>query len=120
MTPAEFKCLRESMGLSTKWLSVRWDVSEFSVQRWERNRPLPDSLAQDMHMLKLAFEDDVKAMIESGVAAVVVPRVDDPALDHPAPWYRAVAQRAADNCGVGIVYAHEAVPADTTHVNVRE
>ncbi len=42
LTPAEFKCLRASLGLTTKWLADRWDVAEFSVKRWERARMLPE------------------------------------------------------------------------------
>ena len=35
MTPAENKALRESMGLTLKWLAERWGVTVQSVKRWE-------------------------------------------------------------------------------------
>ena len=60
MTSAEMKCLRESMGLTTKWLSARWDVAEFSVKRWERDRYLPENLETDLRGLKRRFDAEVQ------------------------------------------------------------
>ena len=36
MTPAENKALRESMGLTLKWLAERWGVTVQSVKRGKK------------------------------------------------------------------------------------
>lgn len=115
MTSAEFKCLRESMGLTTKWLASRWDVSEFSVQRWERNRALPAELEKDMRSLKERFDREVARVAESGGDCVLVPRNDRlrTAGAMPAAWHRMVAQRASEKAGLRILFEDdEQEPAD--------
>ena len=104
MTPAEFKCLRESMGLSTKWLAERWDVAEYSVQRWERNRELPKKLQLDLLLLKSQFDATVER--DGGVSggALIVPRTDLESVEYPAAWHRAIAQRAREMNGGRILY----------------
>lgn len=106
MTSAEFKCLRESLGLTTKWLSARWGVSEFSVQRWERNRALPAELERDIRGLKERFDREVARVAESGGDCVLVPRSDRlrPADDMPAAWHHMVAQRASERTGLRILF----------------
>jgi DNA-binding transcriptional regulator YiaG len=34
MTPADFKTLRESLGLSARWLADRLSVDQRTVRRW--------------------------------------------------------------------------------------
>ena len=100
MTSAEMKCLRESMGLTTKWLAARWDVAEFSVKRWERDRYLPDNLETDLRGLKRRFDAEVRH-----TAAVIVPRTEPESTgDMPAAWRRAIAQRARELSGARILY----------------
>lgn len=116
-TSAEMKCLRESMGLTTKWLSKRWGVAEYSVQRWERGRILPDELDADLHDLKRRFDREVQhTAAEADRAnemtgeptAIIVPRNDvDATRGMPAAWHRAIAQRAAELCGARILYADD-------------
>lgn len=115
MTSAEFKCLRESMGLTTKWLASRWDVSEFSVQRWERNRTLPVELELDISGLKERFDREVARVADAGGDCVLVPRNDRlrTAGAMPATWHRMVAQRARERTGVRILFEDdEQEPAD--------
>lgn len=109
MTSAEFKCLRESLGLSTKWLSLRWDVSEYSVQRWERNRTLPEALERDMLSLKTIFDEAVTKAADAGTG-LAVPRIDAETDRYPAAWYRAVAQRARERSGAEITFRGDARP----------
>lgn len=106
MTSAEFKCLRESMGLTTKWLANRWNVSEFSVQRWERNRELPDEFEQDIHTLHQQFTNEVATAAKAKAdSCLIVPRTDMEApRDMPAAWHRAVAQRAREHTGARILF----------------
>ena len=56
MTPAENKALRESMGLTLKWLAERWGVTVQSVKRWEGSRTPPPQIAKDMLDLKRKFD----------------------------------------------------------------
>lgn len=113
MTSAEMKCLRESMGLTTKWLSARWDVAEFSVKRWERDRYLPENLETDLRGLKRRFDAEVQhtaaVTAESGEdAAVIVPRTEPESTGGmPAAWHRAIAQRARELSGARILYTDD-------------
>lgn len=108
MTPAEFKCLRESMGLSTKWLAIRWDVAESSVKRWEHTRTLPDALETDLLNLRRQFNEAV-TRLSTTTTPIVVPRVDSESPDRwPAAWHRAIAQQASDRCGASIIYGSDA------------
>ena len=106
MTSAEFKCLRESMGLTTKWLAERWKVSEFSVQRWDRNRRLPDELEADIMDLKARFDREVGRVADAGGDCVLVPRNDRlrTAVDMPAAWFHMIAQRASEIAGLRILF----------------
>jgi len=106
MTPAEFKARRERMGLSAQ----RWGVSLLSVQRWERNRAIPDALAADFESIEDAFRDavDTGAWVERGVLAV--PRVDAESLDgYPSAYHRAVALAIAERTGARIEFGDELV-----------
>lgn len=109
MTPAECKCLRESMGLSTKWLAARWNVAESSVKRWERNRVAPDAISNDLRSLKESFTRQVIETINQASRRdmIKVPRVNEPRDAMPASWYRAIAQRAAEQTGVSIIYTDD-------------
>lgn len=105
MTPAEFKARRERMGLSTQWLATRWGVSLLSVQRWERNRAIPDALAADFESIEDAFRDAVDTGAWAGKRVLTVPRVDAESLDgYPPAYHRAVALGIAERTGARIVY----------------
>lgn len=106
MTSAEFKCLRESMGLTTKWLAARWGVAEHSVQRWERNRTLPDELAEDMARLKMQFDGEAERASELGGDYFLVPRNDRfrNEDDMPAAWHHMIAQRVSERTKIRILF----------------
>lgn len=96
MTPAEFKCAREMMGLSTAWLAARWGVSNMSVQRWERNRALPKPLDGDVREML----DGFLGRVEEGAARcdglIEVPRTDAECLgEYPSAYYRRIAALVA-------------------------
>lgn len=108
---AEMKCLRESMGLTTKWLAIRWGVAESSVKRWEHTRLLHEPLEQDLRALKKRFDTEVRQQADAADSnshtgrqtILTVPRVDGHAGgDYPASWYRAIAQQVRDRCGARI------------------
>lgn len=107
MTPAEFKCTRESLGLSSQWLANRWGVALYSVQRWEKSRQLPEELAIDLEGIieKMRREID-EASFGGGDRLIEVPRTDDESPDDmPAAYHRAVALAVARSTGARIVYA---------------
>lgn len=92
MTPAEFKCCRESLGLSTRWLADRWGVSEYSVQRWERNRILPDDLQADLLGLQVRFAAEISKGVGERGETIIVPRTNvDSVQGFPAAWWRLIA-----------------------------
>ena len=102
MTPAENKALRESMGLTLKWLAIRWGVTVQSVKRWEGSRTPPPQIAKDMLDLKRKFDADVQRLVENGDEVVEVPRRDRDCTgsEQSAAWARAVAQRAKEQRGL--------------------
>ncbi|OZG57879.1 hypothetical protein BTIS_1120 [Bifidobacterium tissieri] len=106
ITSAEMKCLRESMGLSTKWLAIHWDVAESSVKRWEHTRLLPAGLEMDLCALKKRFDAEVDRLAsQSGESALLVPRVEiESTQGMPASWHRAIAQRASEINGARILF----------------
>lgn len=108
MTPADFKAMRESMGLSTKWLAVRWGVSMLSVQRWERNRSMPPELERDFESIRSCFRAEVDDGVSDASPSLSVPRVDDESPDgFPAAYHRAVALRIAESTGAHLVFGGE-------------
>lgn len=108
MTPAEFKARRERMGLSTQWLATRWGVSLLSVQRWERNRAIPDGLAADFESIEDAFRDAVDTGEWESRDVLSVPRVDSESTDgFPSAYHRAVALGIAERTGARIVFGGE-------------
>lgn len=105
MSCAEFKMLRESMGLTAGWLAARWGVAEFSVQRWERERTPPERMVRALSELKSVFDDEVKRDASMGAVCLIVPRLDVEApRGLPAAWFRAVAQRVSESCGTRVLY----------------
>lgn len=96
MTPAEFKALREHLGLTTRWLAHRWKIQETTIQRWERNRTVPAPLAADLADLADQFAAQVTTLRRSRHRDLPVPRRDTDSPDTmPATWHRAIALTAA-------------------------
>lgn len=105
MTPAEFKCAREMMGLSTAWLAKRWGVSNVSVQRWERNRELPKAIERDMNGMLAEFLREVDEGSARCDGSIEVPRTDAECLgEYPSAYYRRVAALVALRTSGEIVF----------------
>lgn len=105
LTPAEFKCLRASLGLTTKWLADRWGVAEFSVKRWERARMLPEEFSEDMLGLRRRFLDEVAQGKACVTDSISVPRTDhDTDLGFPAAWWQLIAWRVHEDTGQMILF----------------
>lgn len=109
LTAAEFHCLRQQLGLTTKWLAERWQVTERSVQRWETSaeRRLPFDLTEDMLSLRTrqlreieqASEDVMRTM-----GGVMVPRKNLIPSEYPAEWWQIIAWHVHERTGATIVY----------------
>lgn len=105
LTPAEFKCLRASLGLTTKWLADRWGVAEFSVKRWERARMLPEEFSEDMLGLRRRFLDEVDQGKACVADSISVPRTDrDTDLGFPSAWWQLIAWRVHEETGQMILF----------------
>lgn len=98
MTPAEFKVVRESLGLTAQFLATRFSVSLRSIRNWEDGtRPIPAGVVEEL----LALEDFVESTADDAVEQLhgdeqtyAVPRTDaDSPDDLPAGLYRAVGAR---------------------------
>lgn len=113
MTPAEFKTLRESLGLPTEWLTQRFKVSQRAIARWDDSTPPPAGVAEEM----LAIEDFAESMadevldrlaLSDGVELeYALPRVNADVAngDFPASFYRAIGARVrAGNPDVKLVW----------------
>lgn len=109
MTPAEFKCTRELLGLSTRWLADRWGVSHLSVQRWERDRTLPDELARDVDDMADGFWRLVRDGMARSDGSIEVPRTDAACRGElPSAYYRRAAAIVARTTEGEIVFRAEA------------
>ena len=104
-TPAEVKSVRESLGLTTRWLAHRWRTAENSVKRWETSRFLPDDLADDLRALVALRDAQVEAGCEARLPCIEVPRLDADSIDDfPAAWHRAIALEVADSTGAALTW----------------
>lgn len=110
MNSAEFKCLREYMGFTTKFLAMKWDVSEYSIQRWERNRDVPPNIAHWLRDCLRKFDRAVDNAIRGSDLdePLLVPRTDDESVNIiPAAVYRRIGMIASRETGSRIEYTHE-------------
>lgn len=111
LTPAEFRCLRERLGLTEKWLSHRWDVSIQSILRWERYRTLPQELSQDIRQLSKDFDSSVDSLAKKYKedTTLEIPATGDASEDtansrYPQRMVRAIAWAVHEKTGCKIAY----------------
>ncbi len=102
MTAAEFRVLREYLGVSGPWLARHLEVSDRTIRHWESGRyTVPAGVAQQL----VEIEHDAAQAVADGLAActdnavVVTFACDDdfwtahPGAVYPASWHRAVVAR---------------------------
>jgi predicted transcriptional regulator len=116
MTDAEFRCVREWLGLTDKWVAAHLDVDQRTVRRWEAGTsPIPDGVREELEALEAmtgeAVAQAVAQLQDVPDVTVVVYRTDAgyrsavPKATMPASWHRRVVMRAAlDVPGVAITY----------------
>ncbi|GAA0494717.1 hypothetical protein Ade02nite_19840 [Paractinoplanes deccanensis] len=106
MTDAEFRTIREFLGLTGDWLAAHLNVSPRSVRNWEQGKyPIPDGVRLEMEDLEQRTGAFIGGVIEKLMAipdpGVYVYRNDDeyhaanPDIPFPASWHRAVVARVA-------------------------
>lgn len=107
LSPAEFKALRTSMGVTAAWVAGRLGVAANSVLRWERDRTPDKQAARFLLELKMRFDGEVEWYDEragdpdpSGRREgrfILIPRHDpDDPERMPAGWHLMVAQRVRE------------------------
>lgn len=116
MTPAEFRVVREFLGLSGPWLARHLQVSDRTVRHWEQGRyPIPDGVRLAMERMEQDAASSVTAAVEALMdlpePALVTYRTDEefhaaqPDVTYPASFHRAVAARVAQEVpGLSIAY----------------
>lgn len=125
MTPAEFKVVREFLGLSGDWLAEHLGVAGRTVRSWEAGRyPIPDGVRLEVEDLEQRTGEFVSGIIDKIMdlpePVLITYRTDEehraakPDLDPPFPasWHRAACARIAQEVpALGIVFASD-MPAD--------
>jgi hypothetical protein len=119
MTPAEFRVVREHLGLTGDWLAGHLDVNPRTVRAWEQGRyPIPDGVRvaiEDLEERTATFVAAVVAQILDVPDPVVVTyrsdaelRAAHPEVGFPASWHRAVIARVAEDVpGLAITYEED-------------
>lgn len=106
MTPAELKCARERLGLTTQWLADKWGVALYSVKRWETSRTVPDDLAADVEAMLGRMDGAIESGRFCADRVIEVPRTDADSPDvMPAAYHRAVALEVARETGARIRFS---------------
>ena len=117
MTPAEFKVVREYLGLTGDWLADHLGVSGRTVRHWAPGKyAIPDGVRLEIEDLEARTGQYVSGVIEKLVdipdPGIITYRDDDeyhaahPEIPFPASWHRAVCARIAQEVpGLSIAYA---------------
>lgn len=116
MTAAEFKVVREYLGLSGDWLATHLDVNPRTVRAWESGKyPVPEGVRLQMEALEAETARGVTLAIDAcndmRDPGILTYRSDTdyrrhhPELNWPASWHRAVVARVAQEViGLRIEY----------------
>ncbi|MGK4909676.1 helix-turn-helix domain-containing protein [Streptomyces albus] len=124
MTAAEFKVVREFLGLTGDWLAGHLGVSPRTVRHWEQGKyAIPDSARLEIEKLERQTGEFVSGIVEKLMdlpdPGVITYRDDDeyhaahPEIPFPAAWHRAVVARVAQEVpALSIAYADAAERQD--------
>lgn len=117
MTAAEFKVVREFLGLTGDWLADHLGVSPRTVRHWEQGKyAIPDGVRLEIEKLERQTGEFVSGIVEKLMdlpdPGVITYRDDDeyhaahPEIPFPAAWHRAVVARVAQEVpALSITYA---------------
>ena len=111
MTDAEFRMVRDWLGLSGEWLAARLGVTLRTLRRWEAGHsPVPDGVRVEMEQLEQIAAGYVGELVAqlSDAREVVLTIPRESAGEWPASWWRMVAVRVASEVpGLYVRYADE-------------
>lgn len=114
LTPAEFRCFRESLGLTVASLAELLGVRKTTVDHWAYGiDPIPYGVSAEMLLLRAEWDEELARMVDAGPVDWLVTFKKDAdywaALPYAAPrsagWHRAVTAAAARQLGARIRYA---------------
>jgi transcriptional regulator with XRE-family HTH domain len=106
MTDAEFKTIREFLGLTSEWLASHLGVDPRTIRHWEAGKyQIPDGVRLEVERLEEVtggfIGNVVDALMDMPDPGVFVYRNDaeyhaaHPEIEFPASWHRAVVARVA-------------------------
>ncbi|MBW1600916.1 DUF1870 family protein [Streptomyces sp. JJ66] len=116
MTDAEFRVVREYLGLTGSWLARHFGVTERTVRHWEQGKyPIPDGVRLGMEDLERRtgefVSDCIEQLLDLPEPGTITYRNDaeyraaHPDIEFPASWHRAVVARIAQEVpGLAIAY----------------
>lgn len=119
MTSAEFKVVREFLGLTGDWLAAHLDVSPRTVRHWEQGKyAIPDGVrlaVGDLEQRTAEFINGIVGKLLDLPDPAVITYRDDaeyhvahPEIGFPASWHRAVVARVAQEVpALSIVFASD-------------
>ncbi|RPK56179.1 hypothetical protein EES43_24365 [Streptomyces sp. ADI96-02] len=116
MTDAEFRVVRDWLGLTGDWLAAHLGVSPRTVRHWEQGKyAVPDGVRLEMESLEARTGEfvagAVSKLLDLPGPGVFTYRTDaeyhaaHPEVPFPASWHRAVVARIAQEVpGLAIAY----------------
>lgn len=119
MTDAEFRVVREYLGLTGDWLADHLGVSSRTVRHWEQGKyPVPDGVRLELEDLEARTAQFVVGaaaqLLDMPAPGVITYRTDTdyhaahPEIEFPAAWHRAAVARIAQEVpGLAIAYADQ-------------
>lgn len=120
MTPAEFRCAREYLGLPLNWVAAYMGVAERTVNRWESAiTPIPVHASIAMSKLAAYTALCVDKAVNRGLKRPLVTSADTETVGYdgwPPSWHRMLCARIAERTAVGIGYGEPTRPTFTVPV----
>lgn len=111
MNAAEFRCLREFLGLPVNWVAEQLYVKSDTIRRWERDHGQISPFARTLMRGWVSQANRVVGALTIELtkrkSEINAPQDDCPTemLDRmPASWHRMVAARVAERTGLEIVW----------------
>lgn len=118
MSAAEFRAVREHLGLTVEWAAKHLDVTDRTIRSWETGRHrvpagVRDELEHWQDQAAAAVDQVVDTAMDAPDPVVRVPlRDEDAPAPWPARWWRQVAMRAVDEVP-GLRLAYDEPPGPT-------
>lgn len=120
MSPAEFRVVREFLGLTPEWLAEHLNVSTRTVRHWEAGKyAIPDGVRLEVEDLERRTGEFVSGCIEKLIdlpdPGIITYRSDEeyqaahPEIPFPASWHRRCVARIAQEVPALVIAYPDAV-----------